>query len=43
MSFPLDLFGRCAERRSAGGGMATSAGDTSVKLEGHRVNPSKHG
>ena len=32
--------GGCAERRIAGGGMATSAGDTCVELEDPLVNPS---
>ena len=46
LRFPLDLFeagfaGGCADGGIAGGGMATSAGDTSVELEGRLVNPSR--
>ena len=42
--FPPDLFeigfaGECAEGEIAGGGMATSAGDTSVELEDPPANP----
>ena len=48
MCFPPDLFevgfaGGCAERGSAGGGISTSAGDTSVELENLTVNPSDGG
>ena len=44
MSFPFDLFqkvfaGGCAEGGIAGGGLATSTGDTSVELEDLLVNP----
>ena len=44
MCFPPDLFvlgfaGGCAERIIAGGGMATSAGGTSVELEDTLVDP----
>ena len=44
LRFPPDLFeigfaGENAERETAGGGTATSAGDTSVELEDPPVNP----
>ena len=45
----LQFFGhqsfaqKCAEGRSAGGGLSTSAGDTSVELEDILVNPSVNG
>ena len=48
LCFPLDLFEvgfaeGCADGGIAGGGMATSAGDTSVELEDRLVNPSVNG
>ena len=38
--FEEDFAGGCAERRIAGDGIATSAGDTSVGLEDLLANPS---
>ena len=48
LCFPLALFeaglaGGCAEGGSAGGGIATSAGDMSVELEDPPVKPSVNG
>ena len=48
LCFPPDLFevgfaGGCAEGGISGGGMATSAGDTSVELDDTLVNPSVNG
>ena len=41
--FKVGFAGGCAEGGSAGGGMATSAGDTFVELEEFFVNPSVNG
>ena len=48
LCFPPDLLdvgfaGGCAEGRIAGGGMASSAGDTSVEHEDPLVNSSVNG
>ena len=39
----MGVAGGCAQGGIAGGGMATSAGETSVELEGPLVNPSVNG
>ena len=39
----VGFAGRCAEGGSAGGGISTSAGKTSVELEDLLMNPSVNG
>ena len=41
--FELGFAGGCAEGGTAGGGISTSAGDTSVELDDPLVNPSVSG